>query len=301
MRWTIWLLGALAWLQAGCAGVQLERAKDLSSAGIAYSQATAAVVDMAVDASIDASSERQIRRGLKAAATPEEQMAREQTLRQLDDELVTSVRLYMRLKRSVHAVEGYFVGLQALAGANPGPATEAAVTTLVNRVNSINAALEQGTPIDDARRGAIASLAGLLVKQAHGAAVARALERDATVIGRALVLQELTLQAAAGDVAAGLNDASARFYRDRVLKPFNAGGVDAGWAADRRVALKVRAMSSSPEAVASAEAAARQMQAVWGRILSGETSGTEFLVMLKETEELLDAAIALKKANTQPE
>ena len=39
------------------------------------------------------------------------------------------------------------------------------------------------------------------------------------------------------------------------------------------------------------------MQAVWRRILSGETSGQEFIAMLKDTEDLLDAAIALKKAN----
>ena len=105
------------------------------------------------------------------------------------------------------------------------------------------------------------------------------------------------MQAANSDIAANMNDANARFYRDRVLKPYIAGSVGDGWADDRRTALKVRAIGSSPEAVASAEAAARQMQAVWGRILSGETSGQEFNAMLQDTEDLLDAAIALKKAD----
>ena len=45
-------------------------------------------------------------------------------------------------------------------------------------------------------------------------------------------------------------------------------------------------------ALAAAAGASRQMQAVWGRILSGETSGEEFLTMLRDTQELLDAAIA---------
>lgn len=297
MRWITFAFSALALLNAGCATVQAERGKDLSSAGIAYSRATAAVIDIAVDAAIDASSERQIRRRLGPAAAPAGQASREAALRELDDELVRTVQLYVRLKRSVSALEGYFGGLQALAGATPGAATEAAVKTLVDRVNGLNGALEKGTTVSDARKGAIAGLAHLVVKQAHGAAVARALERDAAVIGRALVLQELTLQAATGDIAASMNDANARFYRDRVIKPYLAGGIGDGWADDRRTALKVRAIGSSPEAVASAEAAARQMQAVWGRILSGETSSQEFLVMLKDTQELLDAANALKKAN----
>ena len=289
MRWIMIALSTLALLNAGCATVQVERGKDLSSAGIAYARATAAVIDIAVDAVIDASSERQIRRRLGPAAAPADQVSRETALRELDDELVRTVHLYVRLKRSVSAVESYFAGLQALSGATPGEATEAAVKTLVDRVNGLNGALEKGTTISDAKKGAIAGLANLVVKQAHGAAVARALERDAAVIGRALVLQELTLQAANSDIAANMNDANARFYRDRVLKPYVAGGVGDGWADDRRTALKVRAMGSSPEGVAS--------QAVWGRILSGESSGQEFIVMLKETQELLDAAIALKKAN----
>jgi predicted small secreted protein len=284
-------------LLQGCVTVEVERGKDVSSAGIAYARTTAAVIDVAIDAAIDASSERQIRRRLGPASTAAEQAAREDGLRQLDDELVRTVQLYIRLKRSVSAVESYFSGLQALSGATPGAATEAAVKSLADRVNDLNGALEKGATISDAKKGAIAGLAGLVVKQAQGAAIARALERDAEVIGRALVLQELTLQAANSDIAANMNDANARFYRDRVLKPFLAGGVGDKWADDRRTALKVRAIGSSPEAVAAAEAAARQMQAVWARILSGETSGDEFVAILKDTQELLDAAIALKKAS----
>jgi hypothetical protein len=77
----------------------------------------------------------------------------------------------------------------------------------------------RSTQAASASPGAIAGLAGHIVKQAHGAAIARVLEHDAEVVGRALVLQELTLQ------AANMNDANARFYRDCVLKPFVAGGV----------------------------------------------------------------------------
>lgn len=288
---------AAAVMQGGCAAVSAERGKDLSSAGLAYARATAAVIDMAMDAAIDASSERQIRRRLGPAATPQERADREAALKEADAALVENVQNYVKLKRSVGAVEAYFAGLQALAGANPAEATENAVKGLVDHVNGLNTALQQGTQISDEKKGAIAGIAKMFVKQAHGAAVARALERDAEVISRALVLQELALRVAVGDVVASMKDANARFERDRVINPYLAGGIGEGWADDRRTAVKTRAIGTSPQAVVSAATAAQQMQAVWGRILSGETSGQEFIVMLREVQEVLDAANALKKAN----
>lgn len=296
-RFWIALYAAAALVQGGCASVSVERGKDLSSAGVAYAQATAAVIDMAVDAAIDASSERQIRKRMGPATTPQERAEREATLKELDQALVENVQNYVRLKRSVGAVQAYFTGLQALAGATPAQATENAVQGLVGHVNGLNLALQGGKEIGSEKSSAIAGIAGMFVKQAHGAALARALERDAPIIARALVLQELALRLAVGDVVASMNDANARFERDRVIKPYLAGGVGQDWADDRRTAVKTRAIGTSPQAVASAADAARQMQAVWGRILSGETSGAEFSLMLREVQELLTAANALKKAN----
>ena len=160
-RWTLVVL-LLGLLQAGCSTVQVERGKDVSSAGIAYSKATAAVIDLAVDASINASSERQIRRGLRATTVPDELRARETTLKELDAELVRSVQAYIRLKRSVGTVEAYFAGLQTLSGATPGDAAEGAVKSLVDRVNGLNDALSSGTKLSDEKKGAIAGFAKLL-------------------------------------------------------------------------------------------------------------------------------------------
>jgi hypothetical protein len=300
---------ALALLLGGCASVPVERGKDLSSAGIAYAKATAAVIELAIDAALDASSEdrAEIRRGTKVPAAsdkPEDKAAREALLKKLeadltrsDERLVTTVHSYLRLKRSVSAVEAYFQGLAALSGANPAAATEKAVESLMKNVAGLSKALESGHTIKPDQQSAVAGLAGLIVKQAHGAAIARALERDAEVIGRALVLQELALDAAVGDINANLALAADEYYRDKVRRPYLDGNVGSGWVDARRTALRTRALGTSDAAVRSASAAARQMQAVWGRILAGETSGEEFLRMLKDVQELLDAAIALKKAS----
>src|SRR4029077_6317298 len=60
MRRAQWTIMLAAILLAGCATVAVERAKDLSSAGLQYSQATAAVIDVASDAAVDADSEAQV-------------------------------------------------------------------------------------------------------------------------------------------------------------------------------------------------------------------------------------------------
>src|SRR5688572_8971794 len=62
MRFYFTFLSMLALaLLTGCATVSVERARNVSSAGVAYAQATAGVIDVAMNASIDASSERQVR------------------------------------------------------------------------------------------------------------------------------------------------------------------------------------------------------------------------------------------------
>ena len=293
-RW-IWSCVVVAALQAGCASVHVERGKDVSSAGIAYSQATAAVIDLAMDAVVDVSSQRRLPLGQKPVQGTEAE-ARKASLQRIDDELINNVRQYAVLKRSVGAVESYFAGLQALSGATPGDAAEASLKTLADRVNGVSTALGGEARLTDERKSAIAGLGKLIVKQAHGAAVDRALERDAEVIGRALALQQITLQIAASDLKAQANEEAALFHRERVVKPYLAGGVGQAWVDDHRTYIKAIALGNASTALQTASQAARQMEDVWGRILSGETSGKEFALLLNDVNEALDAATALKKA-----
>lgn len=291
-------------LLGGCSTTTVDRAQSLSAAGVAYSRATSAVVDQAIDASLDASSERQLRsKPRKPVDDPAEQAKRADQLKELDQELVGNVVNYTRLKESVAAVEAYFSALGALAGASPGDATEKAVSTLADRVNGVSNVLDKGKGggplLSDAQKTAIASLSKAVAKEVHGAAVARALERDAPVIGRALVLQQMTLQAASNDIRANLDQAGQLFYNERVEGPYKRGAMDRGWIDNHRVAVKTKAASSDSEAIAKANAAAAQVETVWRPILSGEYSPAELTAVLKDTEELLAAVNALKAANAE--
>ena len=302
MRWLCTCAVLVIALLGGCSTTSVDRAQKLSEAGVAYSQATSAVVDEAIDASIDASSERQLRTKPRQPVTDAAlQAERDADLKTLDDQLVLNVTNYARLKQSVAAVEAYFVALGALAGGSPADATEKAVSTLADRVNGLSDALNaSGTPrLSDAQKTAIAGLSKAVAKEIHGAAVARALERDAPVIGRALVLQQMTLQAATNEIRTNLAQSAQIFYIDRVERPYKQGALDRGWIDDHRVYVKTKALGSDPKAIATAEAAAEQVQVVWRRILSGEYSPEELTAVLEDTAALLAAVNALKAANAE--
>jgi hypothetical protein len=130
----------------------------------------------------------------------------------------------------------------------------------------------------------------------HGAKVAKALERDAPTIGRALALQERVLELAGDDIRNNLTKSNNQFYLSKVKTPYLKGDIDATWADHRRTYLKVRALGQTEAAVTSAQVAAKQMQNVWERILSGEYSAREVTAMLKDTDDLLEAVGALKDA-----
>ena len=167
-------LALTAALLTGCAGVAVDRSKNVSSAGIAYAQATAGVVDVAVDAALDASSERQVRAKPRPPVSESDQKAREAKLKELDDALTTNVSNYMRLKRSVTAVEAYFKALQQLADGSTAEGTEAAVKSLADRLNGLNNVLDKGEGgkplISEERKGAIAGLSKLVAKEISAAA-----------------------------------------------------------------------------------------------------------------------------------
>ncbi len=294
---TALLFGALV---AGCAATNVERAKDVSSAGVRYAQTTSAVVGVAMDSIIDADSEAQVRSKPRPVnlGTPEQ---RKQQLDRLDADLIDSVAYYAKLRSSIGALEAYFQALQALADGSQADATQAAVSTLADRVNSLNNTLEKGGAgvkpvLSDAQKTALAGLSKLVAKQVHGAVVGRALERDAAVIGRALILQQQVLTVAESDIANKITEANNRFYVDKVLGPYQKATIDSAWVDDRRTYIKVKALGQTLDAVRSAQAASMQMQAVWERILSGDFNVGEIASILKETDELLAAVVALKAA-----
>jgi hypothetical protein len=284
----------------GCASTNVDRARDVSSAGVRYTQATSQVVDVAIDAIIDADSEAEVRRKPRPANMPTPEQ-RTKELDELDTQLVDNVVYYAKLRSSIGTLEAYFQALQALANGSQADATQAAVGTLADRVNSLNVALEAGRPgvkpvLTDEQKSALTGLSKDVAKQVHGAVVGRALERDAPVIGKAILLQQQVLSVAESDISDKIMDANERFYVDKVLAPYQTATIDSTWVDDRRIYIKVKALGETLDTVKSAQVASKQMEAVWRKILSGDYSAAELATMLRETDELLGAVAALKAA-----
>lgn len=289
------VLALTALFAAGCATTNVKRATDLSLAGVSYARATSAVIDLAIDSAIDADSESTVLATRPpVAGTPDE---RRTELEKSDRGLIEGVVLYTELRSSIGALEAYFLALQALANGSQADATEAAVTTLAARINSLNSTLgSKVPPLSGEQTKALSGLSKLVATQVHGAVVGRVLKEDAEVIGKAILLQQLTLRTAERDIATAIRGENNRFYVSKVLTPYQQGTIDAAWVESRRKYIKVQALGRSLETVRTAQAAAAQMQATWQKILSGEFSVAELAASLKETDELLAAVVALRTA-----
>jgi hypothetical protein len=175
---------------------------------------------------------------------------------------------------------------------------------VANRVNSLSNALDKGTggpPLSEAQVAALGGLAKLVAAQVLGAMVAKALERDAPTIGRALILQERTLKLAGDDIREHLAKSNDRFYLTKVKDalPKRRTSIPIGSTTAAAVSPGARARPNRNRGVNSAEVAARQMQIVWQRILSGEYSAKELTAMLKDTEDLLDCRERAERTPTR--
>lgn len=292
-----------AFLFVGCASNNVNRAKDISSAGVHYSQTTSDVVGVAIDSIIDADSEAEVQRKPRPANMPTPDQRKTQ-LEQLDTALIGNVVYYDKLRSSIGTLGAYFQALQALADGSQADATQAAVATLADRVNALNGALEAGGPkakpvLSDEQKNALAGLGNLVAKQVHGAVVGQVLARDAPIIGKALMLQQRVLSVAEGDISDKIAMANDQFYATKVLKPYQTGSMDSAWVDDRRTYIKVAALGQTLDAVKAAQAASKQMEAAWRKILSGDYNVAEINSILHETDELL-AAVATLKAAEKP-
>lgn len=290
---------------SGCSTVDLQRGKDLSSAGVAYSQATSALIDVAVNSMIDADSEAHVRTKLpqqvltRPEYTPEELGEK---LKESDSGLISNTAQLLTLKASIGSIEAYFKGLQSLADNPQSDTTASAVSTLADRVNALNGALKKTEGgvvelvISESQKTALSGLAKLVADQIHAKKVGNALKRDAKIIGEAILLQEEILNFAEKVIAGDLNSKANRFYVDSVRVPFEKQIINEKWVGDRRVYIKSIATGQVSEAIKSAREASKQMGKIWEKILSGVYDVSEIRHQIQDIEAIVNALLALKQA-----
>lgn len=302
MQRLVLLLVAMVSL-VGCASVEVQRGKDLASAGIQYCSATTALVDVAIDSLIDADSETKVRSKLtaedlkKAGLTPDKLGER---LTESNKGLIKDVTLYFSLRASLVTVQDYFKALQTFADNPQSETTALAVSTIADRVNAINKAVKASAPdkqlLSDAQKAALSGLAKLVAEQVHGAMVGAELKRDAPIIGEALLLQQTLLENAETVILHKLKIDNARFNVDKVQGPFKKQEIGDPWISDRKTYIKTEAIGETSDALKTAREASKQMSKTWEKILSGVYDAGEMQQQVAEVEALVAATAALKQA-----
>jgi len=283
---------------AGCAGAPLQRAHDLSTAGVAYAQASERLMDAAMTASIDADSFAKVAAQARGGGSKPSAGQLTKDLEKSDEELIVTLARYQQLRTSFATLGAYFAALQDLAANPQSDATASAVKALGDRCNEINVVLtkHKGLALPPVKIVELSGLSKLVGDQIHGAAVAAALRRDAATIGRTLVISQMAIRFAETDVRDYLALKQDAFYRNHIKRPYVAQTLGDQWVEDRRTYLKAVALGKASEDIKTAEAASIQMQRTWEKILAGDLSTAELHKMLSEINQLLTAVDMLKSA-----
>jgi hypothetical protein len=289
---------------SGCASVDVQKGKDLSSAGVAYSQATSALIDVAINSMIDADSEAHVRTKL-----PQEALTRmeytpkklREKLKKSDSTLISNTTQLLLLKASVDSMGAYFKALQTLADNPQSDTTASSVSTLADRVNSLNAELKKPNEgiqpiISESQKTALNGLSKLVSDQAHAIKVSNALKRDSKIIGESILLQKEILSFAEKIIIGDLNSKANRFYVDNVEDHFEKQNIDDKWVSDRRLYIKSKATGQISEAVTTPSEASTQMSKIWEKVLSGVYSSSEMHQQIQDLDAIVKALLALKQA-----
>jgi hypothetical protein len=293
LGWAL-LLGIFLSL-SGCATTQVQRAEQLSVLGKTYADAVTLAGQEAMASSITFSlAEIRKERAGGAFPTPED---RSKELKNQIEILEQRQQMVETSNQLLALLGEYFADLEQFAKKDISASFEAATGGLADNINKIGKAVENDpqakAKISDGERTALAKLSGLVARQVHGQALARVLERDASMIGTQLKLMSKILVTYSEWIRARSDMELKEFYRERVVKPFVGDGeLPGSW--DRDVRHYLQGMFLS-EQLAKAKAAADKMERFWAGYLAGETSIGNLVADLNDMQRMLEGVSASRK------
>ncbi len=278
-------------LATGCATQSIRQGQDLSSSGVAYTDAVDKLLDVTTDRVINFDSAELIktRRGsdLKKMIT-EKNAALQSVMVEIG-----------RFRAQTRRLKTYFVNLQALADSPVKDDAGGAVKSLSDSFSKLNKALgktDGKEKLSEEQKTQIGGLGELVAHTIHGANVKRALERDAEIIGTYLALQENQL----GNIVDMLDDRVQNdndlFLNEKVIAPYVAKDKPLGdsWSKDRREWAKTQCVSQQ---LKTAQEAAKQLRGVWADILEGKTDINSLSILISDVSEFVTSVQALEAAN----
>ena len=277
-------------LISGCATQSIQQGKDLSSSGIAYTEAVDKLLDATTDRVIDFDTEelKKTRRGsdLKGMIT-QKNVAVADVLTEIG-----------KFRAQTKLLKTYFLNLQALADSPVKDDAGGAVKSLSDSISKLNKALggkEGNENLTEDQKTQIGALGGLVANTIHAAKIKRALTRDAEIIGIYLALQENQLENINGILRDRFLAENDLFLNEKVIAPYVDKNQELGaeWANNRKQWFKTHFVSQQ---LVTAKEAAKQLRGVWADILQGKTDINSLSVLISEVNEFVTTVQALEAA-----
>jgi predicted small secreted protein len=285
----IFIFWLCALLISGCATQTVQQGKDLSSSGIAYTDAVNNLLDITVDRIIDFDS-AELMKSRRGSNLREQVIQKNQAVVLVISEIDT-FRIQTKLLKT------YFLNLQALADSPIKDDAGSAVQALSSSISKLNAVFggkdgEEG--LTDEQKKQIGALGGLVSASTHASKIKRALERDAEIIGIYLSHQENQLNTIAGILRDRFNAENDLFLEEKIIAPYvdRDQNIGASWVTNRKQWFKTRFISLQ---LNTAQEAARQLRGVWADILEGRTDLNSLSVLISDVNEFVTTIQALKE------
>ncbi len=280
-------LGLATILMSGCVTQSIQQGKDLSTSGIAYTEAVDKLLDVTTDRVIDFDTKelKKTRRGsdLRGMIT------------QKNEELSNLLTQMGRFRSQTKLLKIYFLNLQALADSPVKDDAGGAVQSLSDSISKLNKAFTGTEILNEDLKKQIGVAAGLVANAIHAAKIKRALARDAKVILICLGHQEDQIERIAGILHDRFRNENELFENEKVIAPYvdTSQALGTEWANDRKKWIKTQIVIQQ---LVTAKEAAKQLRGVWVDILQGKTDINSLSVLISDVNEFVTTVQALDAA-----
>jgi signal transduction histidine kinase len=244
------LLAAAVGLPA-CTTARIGQFERFADAGVAYAGAVDALSLEAVNAAVDADSAVLAR--ARGSLTVDE---RARTVLEHNDLLRQRVELMRDLQRHAALLQGYFLGLAALAESDAADTIAAETESLAESIEVLGARIRNesvgGEPLGDLAGAA----AGIAVARFQREALEHELRARAALLERELELQRVAMEAIADELRTDLTAILGQRELEEVVEPYrsSSSSLPRSWAQRRREILAATTAADSVDAAASAAA-----------------------------------------------
>jgi len=284
-------LALLCCALSACVTQTIREGTDLSTSGIAYTQAVNALLDATTTEVIDFDNKELIKG--RMSSDPGGALA------QRDQAMAALLAEIAQFRAQTLLLKAYFVNLQALADSSVKDDAGPAVQSLSDTISKLNVSLGRKQLLTPEQSQQVGALAGLAAQAVQAEKIRRALRRDAPVIGTYLALQQQQLV----NITAILKDRygaeQALFHAEKVAAPYAnlKQPLDPAWA-DARKQWLMSAFSN--QQLDAANAAAEQLRGVWADIVQGKNDIGALSDLIGDIDQFVTTADALKSASAKP-